>query len=405
MVKPLRIALVSAYPPSRRPLSEYAWHVVQSLRTNPRVQHVHVLADRCPNASEQNDRVTVHRCWSFSSIDQPATVALAARRLNVDVVWFNLHLTSGGNTRSSWFAGLAAPAATRSAGVVTVVTLHNMLGCTDVKWAGPKTYRADRVGAHIATSQLAAANVVCVLVPEYATLLRSRYGFRCIHVMPLGTLGTPAGSPVRETGDTRTLVSFGHFGSYKRLEDLLEVMADISVSRPDIRLKIAGTDSRHTPGYLARLKELYRHVRNVTFEGYVSETDVPGFFRASASVLPYATTAGTSAVAMQSAMYGVPIIASDVPGFRSLERSGMRMTFFEWGSKDSLKDAISRVLFDRTKRLDDASHNLAYCRSQPMDTVIDRYLDIFEAALAANPRCPVASPAVAVDAPVGTGSR
>ena len=397
----LRIALVSAYPPSRRPLSEYAWHLVQGLRNNPRVEHVDVLADRwVETPPSSDDCVTVHRCWSFSGIDQPIVVARAARRLKVDAIWFNLHLTSAGNTRASWFAGLAAPAAARSAGLVTIVTLHNMLGCTDVRYAGPETNRADRLGAHLATSLLAAANVVCVLVPEYAALLQSQYGLRRVRVMPHGTLGSPVASPPLDVRGRHPLVAFGHFGSYKRLDDLMEVMADFAASDVDIRLQIAGMDSRHTPGYLARLQQRYRDLANVTFVGYVPEAEVPAFFRASACVLPYATTTGSSGVAIQSAMYGVPIVASDAPGFRWLERNGMRMTFFEWGRKDSLKETILRVLANPGLRFGDACHNLAYCRRQSMDVVVDRYLDVIEEALVGDRRSSVAAEGVEAPLPV-----
>lgn len=121
-MKPLRIALVSAYPPSRRPLSEYAWHLVQSLQASARVERVHVLADRGPyDIAASDGRVTVHRCWNFDGIDQPLRVVRAARRLKVDAIWFNLHLTSAGNTRVSWFAGLSAPAVARCAGLTTIV--------------------------------------------------------------------------------------------------------------------------------------------------------------------------------------------------------------------------------------------------------------------------------------------
>ena len=60
----LRLALVSAYPPSIGPLSEYAWHLVESLRRSERVAELHVLADRAPGAVPFDDghlRVCVRR--------------------------------------------------------------------------------------------------------------------------------------------------------------------------------------------------------------------------------------------------------------------------------------------------------------------------------------------------------
>jgi len=377
-VKPIRIALVSAFPPSRRPLSEYAWHLVQSLQGNRRVEHIHVLADRADDSpSFSNARLTVHRCWTFDGVDQPVAIARAVRRLRVDAVWCNLHLTSAGNGRASWFAGFLTPLAARAAGITTIVTLHNMLGFTDVSWAGPETTRIDQFGAHVATRLLRPANAVCVLVPEYVGALRDRYRLKHVRLMPLGTLGTIADGPAVHDRDD-TLLAFGHFGSYKRLEDLIEVMADF----PDCTLTIAGTDSRHTPGYLASLHHQYRRP-NVVFLGYLPERDVPHAFKsASLCVLPYATTSGMSSVAIQAAMHGVPIVASDIPGFRSLSERGLRLNFFTWGDRQSLSDTIARTLSARQTRQRDALHNLEFCRSQKMDAVVDRYLDLIEGVLA-----------------------
>ena len=79
---------------------------------------------------------------------------------------------------------------------------------------------------------------------------------------------------------------------------LIDVMADLSATGSAVTLTIAGTDSRHNPGYLARLQMRCRDMRNITFRGYVPESDVPSLFRASACVLPYATMTGTSGVAV-----------------------------------------------------------------------------------------------------------
>jgi glycosyltransferase involved in cell wall biosynthesis len=202
---------------------------------------------------------------------------------------------------------------------------------------------------------------------------------------------------VHERDDT--LLAFGHFGSYKRLEDLIEVMADF----PDRTLAIAGTDSRHTPGYLDGLQQRYRR-RNVVFLGYIPEHDVPHAFRsASLCVLPYATTSGMSSVAIQAAMYGVPIVASDIPGFRSLSERGLRLNFFTWGDRRSLRDTIAKTLAARQSRERDALHNLEYCRGQKMDSVVDRYLDLVEGVRAGTSG--VSTEPAGVDGPSVVGSK
>ena len=345
----------------------------------------------------------LHRCWTFGGVDQPVSVVRAARRVGVDAIWFHLHLTSAGNSRPSWFAGLAAPAAARAAGFTTIVTLHNMLGFTDVKWAGPEITWLDRLAAHGATTLLRAANVVCVLTPEYLELLPRRYGVRRVQFVPHGTLGTPADAPAPEAAADRSILAFGHFGSYKRLEPLLEVASELRDGPSAVTVSIAGSDSRHSNGYLAQLQRSHT-LSNVTFLGYVPEADVPAMFRrASICVLPYATTAGMSGVAIQAAMYGVPIVASDIPGFRSLQASGLRLDFFDWRDNHSLESTILKVLASAERRVDAAMHNLEYSRRQTMDMVVDRYLDIIEGEVSA--RRTVAARSAASDDPVAVWPR
>jgi glycosyltransferase involved in cell wall biosynthesis len=322
------------------------------------------------------------RCWSFGGTSLPIAVVRQARRLNVDAIWFNLHLTSSGNTKLSRLAGVAAPALARSARWVTLVTLHNMLGLTDLAETRVNASRLDVWGAHVAIRLLGIASLVCVPRPEYADLLRGRYGLRRVRHIPLGTPGTPL--TTLPTEHRHGLLAFGHFGSSKRLEHLVEAVAELSERRADVHLRIGGTSSRYTPQYLENLRRRHEGRGYLTFLGYVPEGDVPALFQRSAiSVLPYGTVTGMSSVAIQSAMYGVPILASDIPGFRALESEGLRLSFFEWRNKESLKQGIERILDSPADtRTNDALHNLEYCERQRMETIVDEYLDILESLVA-----------------------
>ena len=379
----LRLALVSAYPPSTGPLSEYGWHLVECLKQSERVEQVYVLADRVPGSlTAVTATSSVIRCWSFGGAALPFAIVQQARRLNVDAIWFNLHLTSSGNTKLSRLAGIAAPAVARCARFVTLVTLHNMLGLTDLTETRLNASRLDVWGAHVATRLLGTASMVCVPRPEYADLLRCRYGLRRVRHIPLGTPGTPLTTPpaARRGG----LLAFGHFGSSKRLEHLIEAVAELSERRTDVHLRIGGTSSRYTPQYLEDLRSRHEGRGYVTFLGYVPEDEVPALFQSSAiSVLPYGTVTGMSSVAIQSAMYGIPILASDIPGFRALEPEGLRLSFFEWRNKESLKQGIERLLDSPADtRRQDALRNLEYCQGQRMGTIVDEYLNILESLVA-----------------------
>jgi glycosyltransferase involved in cell wall biosynthesis len=371
--------MVSAYPPSTAPLSEYAGHLVTALCASDRVDRVCMLSDRAPGATSHTDGKTeVIPCWTFGTRFLAAPVIRAARSRTLDVLWFNIHLTSTGNTRGSWFGGMCAPAIARAAGFRVIVTLHNMLGLTDLTHAAVRAKPWDIQAAHLVTRSLRHTDAVCVLRPEYVALLAGRYRVPNVFYVPHGTLGTPIAS-VRPNDGTDVL-AFGHFGSYKRLEPLVEAIDKLSRAGLPVRLTIGGTDSRHAPGYLSALKERYRQMKNIRFLGYVPEADVPALFQAAAiCVLPYATMAGMSGVAILAAMHGAPIVAPDIDAFRALEREGLRMRFFRWADATDLAQALADLLNAPDERRRLAGENLLFVGAQRMPDVVTRYLDIITA--------------------------
>ena len=373
----LRIALVSAFPPSTGPLSEYGWHLAECLRRHTRIERLHVLADLVPDAVPAADAErNVIRCWSFGGTSFPLAVIGQARSLDVDAVWFNMHLSSTGSTKASRFAGVVAPLVARLGGFVTVVTLHHMLGLTDLSETRLNASRLDLWGAHVGTRLLGAAHILCVPRPEYADLLRRHYRIGRVRYVPLGTPGTPLVAPT--DAPRRGLLAFGHFGSNKRLEQVLEAVARLHDRRPEVRLIVGGTGSRYAPNYLLDLARQHQGRSYVSFLGYVPEAEVPALFQSVAvSLLPYGTVTGMSSVALQSAMYGAPILASDILGFRALEREGLRLRFYEWGDVESLKRSIEAILdMPECDRRSDAVRNLQYCQRHRMEAVVDEYLSM-----------------------------
>ena len=152
--------------------------------------------------------------------------------------------------------------------------------------------------------------------------MRSHYGIQA-RLMPLGTPGTPAQSPARHVDGEGRLLAFGRFGSYKRLEIVVDAVRELAGEGTDVRLTIAGSDSRQSPGYLAALQQQCRDIDNIEFVGDVPESNVPSLFRAAtACVLPYATVAGMSSVATQAAMYRRSDHRAHVAGVRLFEKRG-----------------------------------------------------------------------------------
>src|ERR1700756_1005975 len=99
----MKICLVTTFPPSTGGLSEYGFHIAQELQQNPFLS-LTVLADNISGEHAEPEGFHVIRCWSF---DDPATVlrlTKTIRRLNPDVVWFNLLFSTFGRNPFAAFS-------------------------------------------------------------------------------------------------------------------------------------------------------------------------------------------------------------------------------------------------------------------------------------------------------------
>src|SRR5262245_52294626 len=117
--RPLRIAVVTTYPPSGGALNEYAFHFIPALREQPVVEEVVVLADTLPGCGDTADPgadapglapLHISRCWRFDSAGNGAHIVAAVRRSAPDVVLFNIGFTSFGGKKVPATLGLLTPA-------------------------------------------------------------------------------------------------------------------------------------------------------------------------------------------------------------------------------------------------------------------------------------------------------
>src|SRR5262249_14458928 len=147
------------------------------------------------------------------------------------------------------FAGLCAPGLTRRLGVLTHVTLHHILEHVDFAGAGVRRERLFRVGSNLATPALLPANSVTGLLPGYRPTLIAKYAAQNVL---LGTHGTFAACPSppdfskRGNPDQR-IFAIGHWGTYKRLETLMEAFPIVQKRVPNAKLIIGGANHHTKP--------------------------------------------------------------------------------------------------------------------------------------------------------------
>lgn len=386
----MHLVLVTAYPPSQGSLNEYGFHLARVLADKPEVTRLTILADVLP--TQTDDPAHVRRVWRFNDPMNALHLQRALREVKPDAVLYNLQFATFGDRKVAAALGLLAPVLSRLRGVPTITLLHNIFETVDLEKAGFGSNRltnaVTRLAGKVFTRVLLGSHLVALTMPRYVKTLRENYHARNVFLAPHGAFQEPAPPLPLPTG--RTVMAFGKFGTYKRIEVLIEAHKLLLERDPELRLVIAGSDSPNAKGYLEATRLHYEDVPNMTYTGYVSEEDVPHIFAdCTAVAFPYNSTTGSSGVLHQAGEYARAAVMPRIGDLADLiEQEGYRAEYFAPEDAASLAAALWRVI----ERPEDARElglaNYLAASGLPLSDVADWYLLHFQRLLA-----PGASPA------------
>ncbi len=401
--QPMRIAVVSPYPPSQGTLNEYAYHFVQALRQKQDVTEVIVLSDELPAGESYALReagtrelagLRVIPCWRFNARRNLARIAKSVRAVQPDIVLFNIQFASFGGRKQAATMGLMAPMLLKLLGFPVVVLLHNIMETVDLRKAGyaesPLMEAVIRLFGALTTRLVLTADRVALTIPKYVEILTDKYHAQNVVLTPHGSFAEARTLPdfALPVGK-KQIMAFGKFGTYKRVETLLEAFQILqNQGRTDLELVIAGTDSPNAAGYLAQMAAQYAHVANVRYTGYVPEAAVAQTFNeASLVVFPYTSTTGSSGVLHQAGSYGKAAVLPHIGDLAEvIAEEGYTGEFFTPGDAASLAGAIARLLDDPQRCADLGQRNFLASQGLPIAEVVDWYLLHFELILAQKAR-------------------
>ena len=210
----LRVALVTAYPPSQTTLNEYGYHLARHLAAKPEVRELVVMHDDFDGVEEPvadlPEGARAVPAWRYGSPWNPVRIVRAVRAAKADVVLVNAHFTSFGAGKIAAALGLLTPALLRASGTPTVVLLHNLVDTVDLEAAGfssnPVITRILSFIGGVVTRMVLAADKVCVTMPQYVDVLRDKYGAKQRLPCPAREL---RGAGSRRTGKRRNAFAAG----------------------------------------------------------------------------------------------------------------------------------------------------------------------------------------------------
>jgi glycosyltransferase involved in cell wall biosynthesis len=379
----MKICLVTTFPPSQGGLSEYGLHIAEELRGNPFLS-LTILADRISPAQPELDGFSVQRCWSFDDPLSAVNLLRTLQKLKPDVVWFNLLFSTFGRNPLNAFLGLLTPLLSRLSGRYTHVTLHHLMDTVDLNDAGIRHARAYRAAGAVATRILLLSNSVSVLMPGYRKILHEKYGRNNVHVRSHGVLTRRPEYPdlSRRGNPEHRILAFGKWGTYKRLELMIDAFRLVADALPNARLVVAGGDHPQAGGYVESMKQKCAGNHAIEFTGYVHEDRLPDLFQSSSvAVMPYSSSTGCSGVAHLACAYGVPIVCADLADFRQMgEGEELAMEFYQPGHAQDLATCLIRFLTNPEKQQAMAVQNFSTALRMTMPTIVLKYLRHFELA-------------------------
>ena len=385
----MKLAIVTAYPPSKVTLNEYAYHLVKQFRKNEKVTELILLTDKTDGAkdiefNEAGCKITVKECWSFNSYKNIVSVTKAINQTKPDSVLFNLQFMKFGDKKIAAALGLMLPLVCKLKKIPNIVLLHNILEEVDLGSAGFTSNKLmQKIYGFIGTTLtklILQADTVAVTMQKYVDILQDKYGAKNVKLIPHGTFEIPAEPDYKLPEGPLQVMTFGKFGTYKKVEGMIEAVELVRASTGlNIEVVVAGTDNPNVPGYLAKVQEDYKHVPQVRFTGYVEEYEVPILFNESAVVVfPYTSTTGSSGVLHQAGSYGKAVIMPDLGDLALLvQDEGYRGEFFEPTSVESLAKAIEAIVTNDAYRLELAKTNYKAATAHPMSQIANLYLETF----------------------------
>lgn len=386
----MKLAIVTAYPPSKVTLNEYAYHLVKHFRQKEAITELILLTDKTEDSkdiafTEAGCKITIKECWEFNSYTNIINVTSAINKSKPDAVLFNLQFMKFGDKKIAAALGLMLPMVCKLKKIPSIVLLHNILEEVDLGSAGfTKNKLMQKVYGFIGstlTRLILQADTVAVTMQKYVDILENKYKVKNVKLIPHGTFEIPEMPDFNVPKEPMQIMTFGKFGTYKKVEGMIEAVEKVRKSTGlDLEVVIAGTDNPNVPGYLAKVQEDYKYVPQVRFTGYVEEHEVPQLFNDSAVVVfPYNSTTGSSGVLHQAGSYGKAVVMPDLGDLALLiQDEGYNGEFFEPTSVDSLAVAIEKIVTNDDYRKELGQINYYAATSHPMSEIAEIYLDTFK---------------------------
>jgi phosphatidylinositol alpha-mannosyltransferase len=246
-----------------------------------------------------------------------------------------------------------------------VGTFHAAGHRTPYRWTAPLLRGlASRIDVRVAVSEPAAQLAQQHLGGSYELL------FNGIDVSPYRA---PTAAPIG-----MTILFLGRHEPRKGLDVLLDALPLLPRC---VRVRVAGNGPA-----TARLRERHRGDERIRWLGRLTEAGkIRELHAASVLCVPSRHGESFGMVLLEAMAAGTPIVASDVPGYRSLDGQANAVHFVPPGDPGALAAGLLRVLSDHRLAADLRAKGAKIVTRFSMDALALRYAEIYDSLSAKRP--------------------
>jgi phosphatidylinositol alpha-mannosyltransferase len=179
-----------------------------------------------------------------------------------------------------------------------------------------------------------------------------------------------------------TVLFLGRLESRKGFKYLLRAWPEVREVVPDARLLVVGAyNKRHKRPYVLYARR--QGIRGVRFVGPTSERDKPRYYHtADLFCAPNAGFESFGIILLEGMAAGVPVVASDIPGFRTVLDDGVQGVLVRPRHPQALAKAIVGLLCDPERRTQMGQAGRVKAADYDWSRVARRVLDFYERVVA-----------------------
>ncbi len=203
----------------------------------------------------------------------------------------------------------------------------------------------------------------------------------------------PSIQPIERFNDGRpNLLFVGRLDKRKGFRHLIRAFPYIKAALPEARLIVVGAFDEADKAPFIRYAHTH-HLRSVHFVGFVSRAELPRYYRTAHLFCAPSTGFESFGIVLLEAMAaGLPIVASDIMGYRQVLSEGVQGRLVTPEDPEALARACIQVLSDASLRASMAeSGRLTAARydwPRIADQVLQYYCELLERRADLNQRAP-----------------